>query len=81
MADWNPRANDLFLRAAEIESAGKRRVFLDTGCAATHPCEQVESLLAAGDKLGDFLNQPAARVSETVAPTDATGPSPKAPAR
>jgi serine/threonine protein kinase/WD40 repeat protein len=71
MADWSPRANDLFLRAAEIESAGKRRDFLDTECAGDASLrEQVESLLAAGDKLGDFLNQPAARVSETVAPTD-----------
>ncbi len=33
MALWNPKANDLFLRAAEIEAPADRRLFLDQQCA------------------------------------------------
>jgi serine/threonine protein kinase/WD40 repeat protein len=60
MIDWNPRANDLFLRAAALETPAERRDFLDQHCGADAALRrQVEALLDAGQKLGSFLNRPA----------------------
>ena len=51
MALWNPKVNDLFLRAAEIEAPGDRRLFLDQQCGDDADLRaQVESLLAVNDK-------------------------------
>jgi serine/threonine protein kinase len=62
MAEWNSQANDLFLRAAEVESPDERRLFLDQQCSDDAALRaQVESLLAASAKVGSFLSQPAAR--------------------
>jgi WD40 repeat protein/serine/threonine protein kinase len=59
MAEWNPKANDLFLRVAEIEASSDRRIFLDQHCGDDAPLRaQVESLLAVKDKAGSFLNRP-----------------------
>ena len=49
MTDWNPRANDVFLHAVEIEPGAKRRDFLDVECAG-------DDLLALHDAL-DRLEQ------------------------
>jgi serine/threonine-protein kinase len=69
MANWNPRANDLFLRAVEIEASDKRRSFLDGECAGDAPLrQQVEALLATSEKLGSFLNHPPVRVHQDVLP-------------
>src|SRR5262245_59046820 len=69
MADWNPRANDLFLRAAEISSPVDRAQFLDRECRVEPGLrEQVESLLAVSAKLGTFLGEPV--VSLGVPPSD-----------
>jgi serine/threonine protein kinase/tetratricopeptide (TPR) repeat protein len=60
MAEWNSKANDVFLRAVEIESAADRRLFLDQQCGDDVSLRsQVESLLAASAKVGSFLNKPA----------------------
>ncbi|HEY1376274.1 MAG TPA: serine/threonine-protein kinase, partial [Gemmataceae bacterium] len=59
MADWNPRANDLFLRAAEIESPEERRAFLDRECGDAALRREVEALLAASAKAVGFLSEPA----------------------
>src|SRR5262245_7720118 len=60
MIDWDPRANELFLRAAEVE-APARRDLLDRECGGDGALRrQVESLLAAGQKAGSFLVRPAA---------------------
>jgi WD40 repeat protein/serine/threonine protein kinase len=60
MAKWNPRANDLFLRAAEIEAPADRILFLEEQCAGDDALrEQVEALLATSAKVGSFLNRPA----------------------
>lgn len=62
MADWNPQANDIFVRAAEVESPAERRIFLDQQCGDDATLRaQVESLLAASAKVGSFLNHPAAQ--------------------
>jgi serine/threonine protein kinase/DNA-binding SARP family transcriptional activator len=59
MTNWNPQANELFLRASEIEP-DERRAFLDMECGHdTNLRRDVESLLKAGGQLGEFLNQPA----------------------
>jgi serine/threonine protein kinase len=61
MADWNPRANDVFVRAAEFDTPGERRLFLDQECGDDAALRaQVESLLAAGGRIGSFLERPAA---------------------
>jgi WD40 repeat protein/serine/threonine protein kinase len=60
MAKWNSKANDVFLRAAEVESTDERRLFLDQQCGGdVGLLAQVESLLAASEQVGSFLNQPA----------------------
>src|SRR5215471_8348642 len=61
MAEWNAKANEVFLAAAEVESPAERRRFLDQHCGDDmHLRAQVESLLAASAKVGSFLNKPAA---------------------
>jgi WD40 repeat protein/serine/threonine protein kinase len=70
MAEWNPRANDLFLRAVEIEAADKRRALLDAECAGDERLrQQVDALLAASEKVGSFLRQPAVQMAEALAAT------------
>jgi WD40 repeat protein/serine/threonine protein kinase len=61
VADWNPKANDLFVRAAEIDAPADRRIFLDQQCDGDAGLRaQVESLLSAGGDVGSFLERPAA---------------------
>src|SRR5262245_49494705 len=60
MTDWNPKANEIFLRAAEIGSPDQRRAFLEAECGADGALrEQVDSLIAASGRVGEFLNEPA----------------------
>jgi serine/threonine protein kinase len=67
MADWNPAANDLFLQALEIAAPADRRGFLDGACGSdTGLRAQVESLLAASDRAGSFLDRPALDLAQTV---------------
>jgi serine/threonine protein kinase len=62
MANWNSRANQLFLEAAEVESPAERQRLLDQQCGDDADLRaQVESLLAASAKMGSFLNKPAAQ--------------------
>jgi WD40 repeat protein/serine/threonine protein kinase len=59
VADWNPKANELFLAAAEIEAPAERLAFLDEQCGADADLRrQVEALLAANDQAGSFLTEP-----------------------
>ena len=70
MAEWNPRANDLFLRAVEIESRAELRRFLREECGGDDDlAAQVQSLLAASRKLGSFLNSPAAQPPAAIGAT------------
>src|SRR5262245_36649334 len=62
MDKWNAKANDVFLAAAEVETAAERRWFLDQHCGNDAALRApVESLLAASAKVGSFLNKPAAQ--------------------
>jgi eukaryotic-like serine/threonine-protein kinase len=61
MVQWNPKANDIFVRAAEIDAADERRRFVERQCGGDAAVlAQVESLLAAGGRVGSFLDRPAA---------------------
>src|SRR5262245_24615216 len=56
MTTWNPRANDLFLKALELSEAGARQQFLDAACAEDAALRaEVESLLEASARAGSFL--------------------------
>ena len=60
MPEWNPRANDIFVRAVEVDAPADRRLFLEQQCGGDAALRsQVESLLAAGGKIGSFLEKPA----------------------
>src|SRR5262245_1199520 len=66
MAEWNPKANDLFLRAAEIVAPAERGEFLDRECGDdSFLREQVNSLLVASQNVGSFLGQPAVSLHTT----------------
>jgi hypothetical protein len=53
MAEWNAKANEVFLAAAEVESPAERQQFLDQQCGNDARLRaQVESLLAASAKVG-----------------------------
>ena len=70
MTTWNPRANELFLKAMELRSFEERRALLDRDCGADEALRaEVEQLLEASDRAGSFLDRPAVEVGiTTVAP-------------
>ena len=67
MPTWNPRANDLFLKALELPAASERRALpgpgLWRGRCACGP--RWKHLLEASDQAGSFLDRPAAEVGLT----------------
>jgi len=66
MADWNPKANDIFLKALEIRPADERRAFLDDKCGRDSGLRvQVESLLEASAGAGSFLELPVSGLAAT----------------
>ncbi len=61
MPAWNPKANEIFLRAAEIVSPKDLALYLDEACQEDAAlCAEVESLLAAAEQAGSFLESPPA---------------------
>jgi hypothetical protein len=70
MSEWNPKANDIFVRAVEIQAVADRRLFLEQQCGGDDALrEQVESLLDAGGKMGSFLDKPAQAALAAGGPT------------
>jgi tetratricopeptide (TPR) repeat protein/serine/threonine protein kinase len=72
MSTWNPRANDLFLKALELHSADEQKRYLDEACAGDAALRaDVEALLEASARAGIFLESPVATLAaidkETVA--------------
>src|SRR5712691_11359222 len=60
MTTWDPRANDLFLKALELPSADKRQEYLNGACAGDAALRtEVEALLEASARAGSFLESPA----------------------
>jgi hypothetical protein len=67
LIEWNPRANELFLEAIEIQSAQRRQDFLEEKCGADAELRaDVESLVAANRDVGSFLEEPVSRLLATV---------------
>jgi serine/threonine protein kinase/tetratricopeptide (TPR) repeat protein len=61
MSDWDPEANDLFMRAIDLPSPGDRDRFLDGACGGRPDLRaRVDGLLRAVDQAGSFLEHPAA---------------------
>jgi WD40 repeat protein/serine/threonine protein kinase len=66
MPTWDPQANDLFLKALELQSPGERQAYLDGACGGDSARRaEVESLLEASARAGSFLESPARAVSVT----------------
>jgi eukaryotic-like serine/threonine-protein kinase len=60
MPAWNPRANEIFFRALELEDLQLRQKLLNELCGADASLRQaVERLLAANEAAGSFLEKPA----------------------
>src|SRR5262245_12964199 len=61
MAAWNERANEMFLKAIDIDSAEERASYLDQACAGDFDLRaSVETLLKAHTAAGTFLESPPA---------------------
>ncbi|MGA2258532.1 MAG: serine/threonine-protein kinase, partial [Thermoguttaceae bacterium] len=70
MVQWNAKANEIFVRAAEFDAADERQRFVESECGEDGTLlAQVESLLAAGDCMGNFLEKPVAPGPFAAAPT------------
>jgi WD40 repeat protein/serine/threonine protein kinase len=66
MTTWNPRANELYLKALELRSSGERQEYLDETCAGDAALRaEVESLLEASARAGSFLESPAPKLVTT----------------
>ena len=69
MTTWNPRANELFLKALELGSALERREYLDGACAGDAELRaEVEALLEASARAGRFLEPPLPATAATSRP-------------
>jgi eukaryotic-like serine/threonine-protein kinase len=67
MTTWDPRANELFLKALELRAPGERQEYLDGACAGDVALRaEVESLLEASARAGSFLESPAPNLVATV---------------
>jgi serine/threonine protein kinase/tetratricopeptide (TPR) repeat protein len=61
MAAWNPKANEIFLDALEVQSPdGRRRFLQDAAGGDAELRAQVESLMDASDRAGSYLESAAA---------------------
>ena len=78
MATWDPRANELFLKALGLLDPEEAAVSaLDRECGIDLALRaEVECLLEAGDRAGSFLDRPAVDPWVTRAPPAATGDEP-----
>jgi serine/threonine protein kinase/Tfp pilus assembly protein PilF len=60
MSGWNPRANEIFLKAVEHSMLEDCRTFIDQACAGDAALRaEVEDLLQAHSAAGSFLDAPA----------------------
>jgi len=67
MTTWNPRANELFLKALELPSEAERQEFLDGACAGDAALRaEVDALLEASARAGDFLKSPSSGPHPTI---------------
>jgi serine/threonine protein kinase/WD40 repeat protein len=67
VSNWNQRANDIFLEAAEIEERLQRDRYVSEACGADETLRRsVEDLLEACEKSGGFLEQPLGRLPDAL---------------
>ena len=60
MDDWNPRANEIFAEALDIEAPQERLEFLERSCGGDEALRAaVTRLLESHEKAGSFLERPA----------------------
>jgi serine/threonine protein kinase/tetratricopeptide (TPR) repeat protein len=72
--DWDPRVNEIFLKAIEAGSPAGRAAILDESCRDSAELRRkVEALLEAHDQLGSFLERPS---REEVVAAAGTGETP-----
>ena len=73
MPTWDPRANELFLKALALGYPDVRQEYLAVACAGDAALRaEVEALLEASDRAGSFLQSPAPLLGATIdAPTPA----------
>ncbi len=72
MADWNPRANELFLKAIQLDEA-EREQYLAQACSSEADLRHaVETLLRAHHQAGEFLAQPPVGVTAEFSPGKAS---------
>jgi serine/threonine protein kinase len=64
MTTWNPQANDLFLKALALPTADERRAYLAQACTEPELRAEVEALLDASDRAGNFLEHPVSNLAE-----------------
>src|SRR5438874_2434566 len=75
MTTWNPRANELFLKALELDDPARRQEYLDGACAADAALRaEVQSLLEASARAGSFLEAPGPALVDTVTTPPAAEP-------
>ncbi len=80
MAEWNPRANAIFLEAVELTSAAARADLIAQRCAGDAAlAAEVESLLACHEQ-GDFLDSPPSGLAPIVH-VEGTPPPPQSSER
>jgi tetratricopeptide (TPR) repeat protein len=71
MPGWNPKANDIFLEALELKTPTDRQAFIAERCGYDVDLrKQVESLIAASQKAGSFLEDPAVQAAHFLVTTD-----------
>ncbi len=60
MTDWNPGANEIFVKAIELDSSEQRDAFIDAACVDDAQLRaHVEQMLRTYESLGSFLIEPA----------------------
>ncbi|HVX15508.1 MAG TPA: protein kinase [Pirellulales bacterium] len=60
MSTWNPKANEIFLRALELSEPGEREKCLERACHGDAELRaEVDALIAAAAQAGSFLESPA----------------------
>ena len=81
MAAWNPRVNQIFVRAIEADSPTERLALLESAFAAEPDLRTpVEALLRAHDAAGSFLGSSPSVTVEPASPTiQMARPSAEAP--
>jgi eukaryotic-like serine/threonine-protein kinase len=74
MPAWNPRANEIFIRALELGDLHQRNQLLTELCGDDLAlCQAVERLLAANEAAGSFLEKPALAIQPERTGTFAPG--------